>query len=156
MSGHHPWSSLKHKTRRLEFTVHLETPPETTRDDDVLDAFNEAINGDARALGPSALLDNRLGTISSTFQVEADSLNEAEELGIEIFTGAVAAAGVADARARPRIRSPLRGTGGRLARRTGLDLSPQNVRAASRTSTPAGILRPAPRRTPAAEGSPRR
>jgi hypothetical protein len=94
MSGHRPWNSLKHKGRRLEYTVHAETPPETTRDEETLGRFNDALNTDARALGPSALLDNRLGTISSTFQVEAYTLNEAEELGIAIFTAAIATAGV--------------------------------------------------------------
>ena len=94
MTGHRPWNSLKHEGRRLEYTVQAETPPETTRDEETLDAFHDAINTDARALGPSALLDDRQGSISSTFQVEAYTLSEAEELGITIFTSALASAGL--------------------------------------------------------------
>ena len=95
MTGHRPWDTLKHKGRRLEYTVHAETPLETTRDEEILDRFQDAINCDARALGPSALLDERQGTISATFQVEAYTLHEAEDLGIAIFTAALATAGVA-------------------------------------------------------------
>jgi hypothetical protein len=95
MTGHRPWDTLRHKGRRLEYTVHAETPLQTTRDEEILGRFQDAIKCDARALGPSALLDDRQGTISSTFQVEAYTLNEAEELGIAVFTAALATAGIA-------------------------------------------------------------
>jgi hypothetical protein len=95
VTGHRPWNSLKHKGHRLEYSVHAETPIETTRDEEILGRFHDAIKCDARALGPSALLDDQEGTISSTFQVEAYTPHEAEQLGIAIFTAALATAGVA-------------------------------------------------------------
>jgi hypothetical protein len=48
VTGHRPWDTLKHKGRRLEYTVHAETSLETTRDEEILDRFQDAINCDAR------------------------------------------------------------------------------------------------------------
>ena len=77
-----------------EWTIHIETPEETTRDEDLLVVFYEFITGAEAALGASARLDNERGVIGSTFQVEAETPQEAVDIGLRVFQQALTAAGV--------------------------------------------------------------
>ena len=77
-----------------EFTLSIETPEETTTDEAVLGRFHEAILESSELRGPSALLDHERGVISSRFQVEADTLAEAQDVGIRVFVDALWLAGL--------------------------------------------------------------
>ena len=77
-----------------EYTIMIETPEGTTTDEAVLGRFHEAILESSELRGPSALLDHERGVISSRFQVEADTLAEAQDVGIRVFVDALWLAGL--------------------------------------------------------------
>ncbi len=100
-----------------EFTVSIETPEETTTDEAMLARFHEAIRESSELRGPSALLDHERGVISSRFQVEADTLAEAQDVGIRVFVDALWLAGltgeglwrIVEADEEPSARGSLKG-----------------------------------------------
>jgi len=77
-----------------EYTITIETPDGTTTDEGVLGRFHEAILGSSEVRGPSGLLDHERGVISSRFQVEAETLEEAQDVGISVFLDALWLAGL--------------------------------------------------------------
>jgi len=77
-----------------EYTITIETPEGTTTDENALGRFDEAMRASDEVSGSTALLDHRLGTISSTFRVEADTLEDAQTIGIRVFLAALWVAGL--------------------------------------------------------------
>jgi hypothetical protein len=77
-----------------EFTLSIETPEGTTTDEDVMGRFEEAMRASEEVSGSTAILDHDAGTISSTFQVEADTRENAETIGIRVFVNALWVAGL--------------------------------------------------------------
>jgi hypothetical protein len=76
------------------YTIMIETPEETTTDEAMLTRFHDAIVGSPELRSPSAGLDHERGVISSRFQVEADTLAEAQDVGIRVFVDALWLAGL--------------------------------------------------------------
>lgn len=77
-----------------EFTIRIETPDGTECDDEKAVAFDKAMvpsdtitRIETNHSGPS-------GTIASTFKVRAASIDEAQELALQVFTAALATAHV--------------------------------------------------------------
>jgi len=75
------------------WTLSIETFDELTRSPDVLERFANALDANAKTLGPAASLNTGRGVLSATFSVNADTQGRAAELGIEAFYSALAAAG---------------------------------------------------------------
>jgi hypothetical protein len=61
-----------------EFTRSIETPEGTTTDEEVMGRFDEAMRASEEVSGSTAILDHGAGTISSTFQVQAPTLEVAQ------------------------------------------------------------------------------
>lgn len=72
-----PSSAEEDSTPMPEWTANIESPADTTRDEDALVAFAEALERDPRALGPAASLNTATGQVAATFQVIADERDEA-------------------------------------------------------------------------------
>lgn len=64
-----------------EWTVHIETPPETTRDEEALERFAASFQENETALGAAVLMDVGAGQLSATFQVDAPSRDDAALIG---------------------------------------------------------------------------
>jgi hypothetical protein len=77
-----------------EFTLSLETPQGTTTDEDVMGRFDEAMRASGEVDGSTAILDHDAGTISSTFQVSAPTLEVARMIAIRVFADALRNAGL--------------------------------------------------------------
>ena len=77
-----------------EFTLSLETPQGTTTDEDVLGRFDEAMRASEELSGSTAILDHDTGTISSTFQVKAPTLEVAQMIATRVFADALRSAGL--------------------------------------------------------------
>jgi hypothetical protein len=77
-----------------EFTVTIETPDDTTRDEAILDRVTEAIRANPEARAPLLRLDRGRGVITAKFQVEARGLEQAQYIAIQAFTAALRAAGL--------------------------------------------------------------
>jgi hypothetical protein len=77
-----------------EFTLRIETPPGTTMSDEARASVDEALRASSYVTGPKATLDLETGVIASTFRVEADTVEAAEETGIRVFHAALDAARV--------------------------------------------------------------
>ena len=77
-----------------EFTLSLETPGGTTTDEDVMGRFDEAMRASEEVSGSTAILDHGAGTISSTFQVKAPTLEVAQMIAIRVFAEALRSAGL--------------------------------------------------------------
>jgi hypothetical protein len=77
-----------------EFTLSIETPEGTTTDEDVMARFGEAMRASKEVRGLTAILDHGAGTISSTFQVEAPTLEVAQMIAIRVFADALRSAGL--------------------------------------------------------------
>jgi hypothetical protein len=82
-----------------EWTIVIETPKETTRDDDAFRRADEAMRAQAGAIGPALLLAHSSGVISARFQVRAATLDEAHALGVRVFADAMREAGFSGERA---------------------------------------------------------
>jgi hypothetical protein len=78
---------------QVRWTVSVETFEGLTQAAHTLERFGDALDADDRVLGPAASLDSGRGVLSATFQVEARSQGAAADLGIDVFYGALAAAG---------------------------------------------------------------
>jgi len=76
-----------------EFTLSIETPEGTTTDD-VMARFDETMRASEEVRGSTAILDHGAGTISSTFQVEAPTLEVAQMIAIRVFADALRSAGL--------------------------------------------------------------
>jgi hypothetical protein len=76
-----------------EFTVSIETPEGTTTDEAVMARFDEAMRASDEVSGSTAILDHGAGRISSTFQVEAPTLEVGQMIAIRVFTDALRSAG---------------------------------------------------------------
>jgi hypothetical protein len=79
-----------------EWTVHIESragaiPPD---DEDAITRFQAAITAEPAALDPASVYDVREQRISSTFQVEATALEDAQDIGIAVFLRALGVAGL--------------------------------------------------------------
>jgi hypothetical protein len=72
-----------------EFTIEIESHEGTTTSEDVLDRLSELLVKDEFVLGPSSSLNTKVGRIGSIFQVEADSFEQATQIGVERFTQAL-------------------------------------------------------------------
>jgi hypothetical protein len=77
-----------------EFTLSIETPEGTTTDEAVMARFDEAMRASEEVSGSTAILDHGTGTISSTFQVEAPTLEVAQMIAIRVFADALRGAGL--------------------------------------------------------------
>ena len=77
-----------------EFTLSLETPEGTTTDEDVMSRFDEAMRASEEVSGSTAILDHDAGTISSTFQVSAPTLEVARMIATRVFADALRNAGL--------------------------------------------------------------
>jgi hypothetical protein len=77
-----------------EYTVSVETAPGASSADEDVVAVHDALIEDPVALGPSAMCHIPTATISSTFQVEADSEDAATDIATAAFGRALAIAGV--------------------------------------------------------------
>ncbi|MGH3040598.1 MAG: hypothetical protein ACRDNG_02455 [Gaiellaceae bacterium] len=77
-----------------EFTLSIETPQGTTTDEDVMGRFDEAMRASEEVSGSTAILDHDAGTISSTFQVSAPTLEVARMIATRVFADALRNAGL--------------------------------------------------------------
>lgn len=77
-----------------EFTVAIETPEETTPDEDVWARVEETLRTSSEVSGAATLLDHRAGVISSTFRVQAPRLDVAQMIAIRVFADALRGAGL--------------------------------------------------------------
>lgn len=77
-----------------EFTVAIETPKETTSDEDIWARVEETLRTSSEVSGAATLLDHRAGVISSTFQVPAPRLDVAQMVAIRVFADALRGAGL--------------------------------------------------------------
>ena len=77
-----------------EFTVAIETPKETTSDENVWARVEETLRTSSEVSGAATLLDHRAGAISSTFQVQAPRLDVAQMIAIRVFADALRGAGL--------------------------------------------------------------
>ena len=77
-----------------EFTVAIETPKETTSDEDIWARVEETLRTSSEVSGAATLLDHRAGAISSTFQVQAPRLDVAQMIAIRVFADALRGAGL--------------------------------------------------------------
>ena len=75
-----------------EFTLSIETPEGTATDEDVMALFDEAMRASEEVRSSTAILDHGAGTISSTFQVEAPTLEVAQMIAIRVFADALISA----------------------------------------------------------------
>ena len=80
-----------------EFTVAIETPKETTSDENVWARVEETLRTSSEVSGAATLLDHRAGAISSTFQVQAPRLDVAQMIAIRVFADALRGAGLGGA-----------------------------------------------------------
>lgn len=77
-----------------EFTLSIQTPEGTTTDEHVMARFDEAMRASKEVRGSTAILDHGAGTISSTFQVEAPTLEVAKMIAIRVVADALRSAGL--------------------------------------------------------------
>lgn len=77
-----------------EYTVMVDTEAGASSDDLVMLAVHDALISDPIALRPSVSPHIPTATISATFQVDADSMDAATDVGTAAFRRALAAAGV--------------------------------------------------------------
>jgi hypothetical protein len=79
-----------------EWTIEIETAPGVTTDDEVLATIHDALNSDAAALGASVSCNIRAESVSAIYQVEAPSLREAVDAGLDAFMRALAVVEIDD------------------------------------------------------------
>ncbi len=72
-----------------EFTVHIDTYEGMSTSEDVLGRVMELLNEDENALGAVASLEVHTGVIGSTFQVEAETFDEAARIAVLTFAEAI-------------------------------------------------------------------
>lgn len=72
----------------------IESPADTTRDPSTLEPFSDALNGDERVSGPATTVDVANGTIGATFQVNAETVDDAALVACLAYWRAIAAAGL--------------------------------------------------------------
>ncbi len=77
-----------------EFTIRIQTPRGTTSEESTAAQVAAAVDSAGEVTGADTILDARLGTISTSFQVRAMTLDEAQEIALRVFTGALALAQV--------------------------------------------------------------
>ncbi len=77
-----------------EFTLSIETPEETTSDEDVWPRVEETMRTSPNVSGARTVFHRDNGVISSRFQVEADTLEDAQTIGIRVFVDALWLAGL--------------------------------------------------------------
>lgn len=113
MTGHKPWSEIKHKAspaavaevaRRIdrgeirsqvEYTAApwADVPGLDHAPDDALSAFAASMTGNPRALGAACSIYHP-DRMQATFQVEAETIAEAASLALSIFEDALASTGL--------------------------------------------------------------
>lgn len=77
-----------------EFTIRIETPDGTECDEEKAAAFDEAMVPSGAITRIETSHSSRSGTIASTFGVRAPSIDEAQDLALQVFTAALATAQV--------------------------------------------------------------
>jgi hypothetical protein len=77
-----------------QFTLHIETPAETTNDESARASIESLMQASPEISDATATLDLETGKISSTFQAPAETLDEAQDTGIRVFTKALDQAGL--------------------------------------------------------------
>jgi hypothetical protein len=75
-----------------EFTIDIETIEGTASEEETVARVAEGLQAGA-ALDPSASLNTRTGVVAATFQLQAENLQGAVDLAIELFARALEAAG---------------------------------------------------------------
>jgi hypothetical protein len=92
MSGHTPWKEIKRKALLHEFTLHLESPKLALGGDE-LDLAQAYLTETEPGAGAACVLDVERGVLSATMQVKAHTAGAAAQGAIDLFYGALAAAG---------------------------------------------------------------
>jgi hypothetical protein len=77
-----------------EWTINIESAPDTTRDEDALERFQTALDGDERAHAPATSLGVDTGQIGATFQVDAPERDEAALVASFAYWQALGRAGL--------------------------------------------------------------
>ena len=85
-----------------EWTIQVETPAETTREEEAFSAFERSLAASEIARDAAALHDLRAGSLSATFQVAAPNEQEAAMLGCLAYWRALGDAGI-DPTAQSRV-----------------------------------------------------
>lgn len=75
-------------------TIDIETFEDTATAEEVVDRVAEQLQG-SRAKDPSVSINTSSGVVAATFQIEAESMDEAVRLAVELFTEALETAGAA-------------------------------------------------------------
>lgn len=71
------------------FTLHIETPRGTTRDEAVWVKVEQAMRSSTEITGAETTFDRTAGRIGTTFDARAETLDDAEETGLRVFTEAL-------------------------------------------------------------------
>ncbi len=77
-----------------DWTVTIETTLGVAAGDEALETIHDALNGDPATAAPAVTFHVPLPILTARFDVEADSTDEAEDLGRSAFERALEAAGV--------------------------------------------------------------
>lgn len=85
-----------------EFTLTIETV-EGVGDSDFLDRLADVVYEEARLITPALTVDQETGAVTAIFNLEAESLQEAAELGAKLFGKAIV---VAEGRSAGEERRP--------------------------------------------------
>jgi hypothetical protein len=71
------------------FTLHLETPQGTTSDEAVWAKVEEAMRASTEVIEAETTFDQSTGTIGATFGARAETLDDAQDMGLRVFTEAL-------------------------------------------------------------------
>jgi hypothetical protein len=100
MTGHKPWSEIRHKSPSgaapIEFSCSPYARLPLDGHADAMSRILDALEADPRTIGPVVGYDDELERVSSTFQVEAGSFAEAVETSAAAFDDALRAADVGE------------------------------------------------------------
>jgi hypothetical protein len=101
MSGHRPWSEIKHKasvaerSSQIEYSCSPFAPLGLDGHADAMDRILDALESDDRAIAPVVSFDDEVGRVDALFQVElAGGFSDAVETAAAIFDDALLAADV--------------------------------------------------------------
>src|SRR4051812_9229488 len=75
-----------------EWTVNIESPPETAASPEDLERFQQAFDDDGRVLGPACSLNTATGQLGATFQITAPTRGDAALAASLIYWGALGTA----------------------------------------------------------------
>src|SRR5438132_5671904 len=77
-----------------EWTIQVQTPPATTDSSEAFEAFQASLSRNELAADVAALFDEQEGTFSATFQVDAETEQEAALQGCFAYWRALSSAGI--------------------------------------------------------------